>query len=70
MNLPPPMHSCAYIVGAAQVQNKPLTPDTLGMIYAASIRAQGVSDSGTKLTTGQLVQAFSDFMSCFVPPQK
>lgn len=66
VNLPPPSHSCAFIVGAAQVQGKPLTPDTLGILYAASIRAQGVADTGSKLTAQQMVQAFSDLMNCFV----
>lgn len=71
VNLPLPTHSCAFIVGAAQVGARPVSPDTLGALYAAAIRAQGIGDApGQKITQWQLIEAFSDFLGCFTAPAK
>lgn len=69
VNLPPPIHSCPFLVGAAGLDGKPIDVDALGHLYATALRAQGVGDHSA-VSNAQFVQAFSDFMSCFVrPPQ-
>jgi len=67
INLPLPIHSCPFLVGASGLQGRVIDTEALGHLYATALRAQGVGDH-SPVTNAQFVQAFSDFMSCFVAP--
>ena len=67
INLPLPIHSCPFLVGASGLQGRVIDTEALGHLYATALRAQGVGDH-SPVTSAQLVQAFSDFMGCFVQP--
>jgi hypothetical protein len=71
VNLPLPRHDCAAIIAVAHLPaTAVINAETLGALFTASVRLNGVYDS-RPVTLGDLVQGFADVVGCFIhPPTK
>jgi hypothetical protein len=65
INLPPPQHTCRAVVAKADLYEKKITPYSIGDLYTAALLLTGVTDA-KEMTLGQMIQAYSDMMGCFV----
>jgi hypothetical protein len=67
VNLPAPKYRCAQLIKSAKFTGKVRLADVYGKIYAQALILEG---SGKRpVTLWLMIEAFSDYMSCFVKDQ-